>query len=113
MSYLQSFNNEIILVGDFNIDILSTSDTVRKYQNLVSSFGFSVLDADPTRVSATSSSCIDHIISNAKLNVQTVCCAINDHYGLAVEGVNICRSTFLKEKSDAATLKHLSNRTIS
>ena len=88
MSHLQSFNSETSLIGDFNIEILWTSDTVRNYQNLVPSFGFSVWNTDPTRVSATSSSCFDHINSNAKLIVQNVCCAISDHFGLAVEWSN-------------------------
>ena len=49
-----------ILIGDFNIDLLTNSG----YLNMVKSSGFSSLLQLPTRSTATTSTCIDHVYTN-------------------------------------------------
>ncbi|KAH9379128.1 hypothetical protein HPB48_021199 [Haemaphysalis longicornis] len=55
-------NKKAILCGDFNINIADSSGT--EYLNLIASYGFHSHIVDPTRVTQTSSSTIDHILSN-------------------------------------------------
>lgn len=59
-----NFDN-IVLMGDLNIDILNDDNCVLEYLNSLSSFGFLSLNYTPTRVQNTAT-CIDHIF--VKLN---------------------------------------------
>ena len=67
LSYLDNENKEIILLGDNNCDITvrtpnsTTSNDTRHIKNLYELFGFTQLIKDPTRVTNTSSTIIDHI----------------------------------------------------
>ena len=58
LSIAQSTGLEIILMGDFNIDGTSC---IKKWQNLVQLFNLSQLVSEPTRITETSSTLIDHI----------------------------------------------------
>lgn len=55
-------NKKAILCGDFNINIADSSGT--EYLNLIASYGFHNHIVDPNRLTQTSSSTIDHILSN-------------------------------------------------
>ena len=55
-------NTKVYLVGDFNIDI--ASNFASDYINLLASNGYFPLVTLPTRVTETSSTVIDHIITN-------------------------------------------------
>ena len=60
-------NTKVYLVGDFNIDIASTSSAsnfATDYINLLASNGYFPLVTLPKRVTETSSTVIDHIITN-------------------------------------------------
>ena len=60
-------NTKVYLVGDFNIDIASTSSApnfATDFINLLASNGYFPLVTLPTRVTETSSTVIDHIITN-------------------------------------------------
>lgn len=59
---LANKNNKTIICGDFNINITDPSST--EYRNLLLSYGFQNHITDPTRVTLTSCSTIDHILSN-------------------------------------------------
>ena len=70
-------NENTVLLGDFNIDLLNFQDTVvTNYKNMLNSVGFSPLINKPTRVfraegcSQVSSSCLDHILTNDILRMQ-------------------------------------------
>ena len=63
-------NTKIYLVGDFNIDIASSSSAsnfATDYINLLASNDYFPLVTLPTRVTETSSTVIDHIITNILL----------------------------------------------
>lgn len=57
-----------VVLGDFNIDILSKSKDADDYLLLMACNGFISLINEPTRFSLTSSSCIDHIFVRTHKN---------------------------------------------
>ena len=83
----QNLKNHII-VGDINIDILklneNSNDYVKNYLNL----GFRPFINIPTRVTANSSSCIDHIFGklpgNASISLMTCDLDVTDHYATMI-----------------------------
>ena len=66
-----SSDQELILMGDFNIDI---SNCPPKYRSSVfDQYDFKQIITNPTRVSSTRSTLIDHIYTNKPDNVCTFC----------------------------------------
>lgn len=76
---------EKIICGDFNIDTLVENEFAKKYQNVLSSFGLSICNDTPTRVTKNSKTCIDHTISSVFLDTRTVDCDISDHSAVEIE----------------------------
>ena len=70
------------ILGDFNINTLAITVNTENYNNTISNNGFKHLITDPTRVTETSTTCIDHILTNSTSNVEGKCVAshIADHY---------------------------------
>jgi hypothetical protein len=54
----------VIICGDFNIDILKNTSERTKLINLFKCFNLCHLFSDPTRITATSKTCIDNIFCN-------------------------------------------------
>ena len=71
---LLSKHSNMILFGDFNINLLENSELVLKYQNSYSLNGYFMLNKTstsfPTRInrSTNSVSCIDHVISDTHIS---------------------------------------------
>jgi exonuclease III len=72
--------NSVIVLGDFNIDLqkphLAWESTMRIH-------GLKQLVQEPTRITPTTSTLLDHIYCNSSRNVvdvQTVQCGMSDHY---------------------------------
>jgi len=63
-----SNKNKTIVIGDFNIDLLSTRKTHKKvidgYTNIFEAYGYYQLVNNPTRITDKSSTLIDHILTN-------------------------------------------------
>lgn len=80
--------NNLVLVGDFNIDLLAKQDkAVVRYRDVMNSFGLLSLVEDPTRVTELSSSCIDHVFTSLSENhcsANVIISAISDHYAQLV-----------------------------
>ena len=55
-------------MGDFNIDCTSCINK-KKWQNLVQLFDLSQLVSEPTRITETTSTLIDHIYTNNQENI--------------------------------------------
>ena len=75
---------EMILMGDFNKNLLNEHRDI-EWDNFVNSLGFDQLVCDPTRVTDTSSTLIDHIYTNSEENIANVhVCkiSISDHYAI-------------------------------
>ena len=74
-----------IIVGDMNLDFLDVSRNSRlieEYKLILSFFGFFISNHEATRETASSSTCIDHIISKYDMSVTTLKTALSDHYAL-------------------------------
>lgn len=54
----------ILIGGDFNINILENTNQTKTLLNLMYSFNFEQLVKNPTRITSTSSTCIDLLFSN-------------------------------------------------
>ena len=77
-------DQEFILLGDFNKDVLDI-DTEREWGNFTTSLGLTQLVNEPTRVTNTSQTLIDHIYTNTEENIQRVHVerlCLSDHYGV-------------------------------
>jgi exonuclease III len=79
MDHIQSLNMNTILLGDFNIDLLTIQPHWKMIINMI---GFEQLIKDPTRITKTSSTLLDHIYVNnlniiKKTTVSDIC--MSDH----------------------------------
>lgn len=77
-------NKEIILLGDFNKDLLN-SNMHREWLILTESLGLSQLITEPTRVTNSSSTLIDHVYSTQEENLAQVHVSrigISDHFAI-------------------------------
>ena len=84
---LYTENMEIILIGDININLLDNSSSVRNWLQIIDSVNLIQLVETPTRVTATSSTPIDHAYSNRAENIVDIyvpCYAISDHYPICL-----------------------------
>lgn len=74
LEHVNALNQKTVICGDFNIDTLK--DCHSDYYHMMSSYGFHNVISAPTRVTPTSSSCIDHILCN--FDTEGSWCAIYD-----------------------------------
>ena len=72
----------IILMGDFNIDLLKESHSKNKWTDMYPTFELKQTISEPTRITSTSKTLIDHIYISNKLSQHCTCQAvlgISDH----------------------------------
>jgi hypothetical protein len=85
-------NYRVLIIGDINIDLLTKSTISKNLNNTIKQFGFRQLVNIPTRVTYSTSTCIDHAFSNmAKSDIVNVSCDelnLSDHLCINV-AVNI------------------------
>ena len=62
MGNISSQKIPTVICGDFNINILKNNLLTQKYINSIHSNGFSITPSEPTRVTNSSATCIDHFI---------------------------------------------------
>lgn len=93
-SYLNGTQTKnAFILGDFNIDILkfSVNDQVKNYLTMMSNFGLKSLINTPTRVTSSTSSCIDHIFvrtkphSNYELLGESFDYKLSDHHLISLQ----------------------------
>ena len=75
---------EIILLGDFNKNLLE-DNLDKEWQNLTLSLGLTQLISQPTRVTSSSKTLIDHIYTSNEDNISSVSVnkqTISDHYAI-------------------------------
>lgn len=75
---------EIILLGDFNKNLLPGTAN-NEWENFMLSLGLSQMISEPTRVTNSSSTLIDHIYTNYEENISSVSVCkltISDHYAV-------------------------------
>ena len=81
-----TWDGMLILTGNCNIDMLKPNDSLTKqYQGILDVFGFQQLITQPTRVTRSSKTLIDHPITNYPQRVVGTglipCLIISDHDG--------------------------------
>ena len=90
LDILNKNKTNYVLVGDYNINILKYNlvSNVTNYINSLSSIGCTFHVDKPTRVTANSSSCIDHVYSNLsteRLNNNIITSDVSDHFGIVTK----------------------------
>ena len=74
---------EVYILGDINIDFLKKDSTLcRAYTNVLSAFNLKQLINIPTRITDTTATILDHIITNSSgklYNFGVLDCSISDH----------------------------------
>lgn len=80
---MTKLTKKIVLAGDFNVRFCGRSRDLMELLVLVESFGLKVTISDFTRVSSTSSTCIDNIITDFNgdlIETAVIDPCISDHY---------------------------------
>ena len=85
LHFLKSLNDESLIYGDFNIDMLKNEKVKKEYVNLLLAYGFKVQNLLPTRVTPTSKTCIDHMITTKDQKTETLETTISDHFAVTAE----------------------------
>ena len=80
MHFLKTLKCEKTIFGDFNIDTLNEHKDKRDYTNLLAAYDFQVQNFLPTRVTLTSKTCLDHMITEGTVNTETIQTTISDHF---------------------------------
>ena len=71
----------IILMGDFNIDLLKESHAKNTWTGMYSTFELKQTVSEPTRITSTSKTLIDHIYISNKLSEHCTCQVV--HLGIS------------------------------
>jgi len=81
---LQKLNDKKgIIMGDFNINLLLESTVVEEYKNIIAQNAFLSIVNIPTRVTETSKTLLDHILTNilsADIKPSVLQCNLSDHF---------------------------------
>lgn len=83
-------NKEIIILGDFNKDLLNLNVN-KEWSNFITSFGLSQLITEPTRVTNNSKTLIDHIYVSHEEKISSASVkklGISDHFAIACNRKN-------------------------
>lgn len=64
IDYLSAKYKYFVLIGDINLDLTSVTEHAKDVQNILTMYGSSYYICVPTRVTDTSSSCLDNVICN-------------------------------------------------
>jgi exonuclease III len=78
LSEINSRHDSIILTGDLNIDFLTPNES-RDIREMFSHYDLSFTQTEPTRVSDTSATLLDIIVSNRRITNFMNYCKIADH----------------------------------
>jgi hypothetical protein len=98
-------SDRVLIAGDFNINTLCKDSKCKTFKNSLSSFGLSLAISTPTRVTETSSSCLDNFITNFDVvKCSVISPLISDHDAISVL---IPASLINKEKYFWATKREL------
>ena len=74
-------------MGDFNIDLLNQSNIPDRWKYIYMSYGLTQIIKQPTRVTETSASLLDHI--NYVKASQFIKMTLSDHYGIGMRFFNV------------------------
>ena len=77
---LKSLKYESFLFGDIIINTLKDETNNNRYENILNAYDLAVQNSEPTRVTQTSKTCLDHFISSSPTDTITLKTTISDHY---------------------------------
>ena len=85
----QTLNTEMIIMGDFNIDLTQENHKTRKWKHLMNTFGLTQTVKEPTRVTKNSATLIDHVYTSSLNTVEEIDTSvakitISDHFAVVV-----------------------------
>ena len=80
LNFLPSLNDDSMIFGDFNIDTIVDRKEMKAYENLLTAFDYRKQNILPTRVTPTSATCLDHVITSFSVATETVNTSFSDHY---------------------------------
>ena len=78
--FLKSLKYESFLFGDFEIDTLKDETNNNRYENILNAYGLAVQNSEPTRVTPTSKTCLDHFILFSPADTTTLKTTKSDQY---------------------------------
>lgn len=102
----------LVIMGDFNLNLCSSSEHAKDVINTLNMYGLQFLINSPTHITATSSSCLDNIITNIKsdsFSSGTCDPLVSDHSGVFL---NIFKPHSNQSKSDHTKIRTLNETTI-
>ena len=105
-AFLRRLKEETLTFGDFNLDTLKPSYEKTKYKNLIQSYGYKKRNFEATRVTATSASCLDHVIMPSMVENKTITTTISDHYAIEFT------ASFWTSRSELSTGKPIKQRNL-
>lgn len=79
---LRNSNTRLIICGDFNIDYISDSNHQKQLDSLLQTYNLRVTTNEPTRITKTSATAIDYIITNiedSNCSAEVIHSGISDH----------------------------------
>ena len=82
-----NYNPDITLMGNFNFDFLCQSKVPRRWVNMLETYNFQQIIKDPTRVTATSKTLLDHIyVTNSETvhESHVIKYPISDHFPIGM-----------------------------
>ena len=80
LHFINSFQYETNIFGDFDINTLIDKTDSTRYGNLLVAFGCKIRNFSTTRVTPTSKSCRDNVITQNPVLTDTIKATISDHY---------------------------------
>lgn len=101
LNYFYNRNTNVIILGDFNINLLDDNSKKRQFLDLLLPYGLETMINSPTRVTYRSQSAIDQLIINPNVfqyETENFDSGISDHYGqkitLTLNTLKINRSNY-------------------
>lgn len=108
-----SFNNlHFVCGGDFNINILDDNKHVHDLNSLLLSSGFANLITTATRVTQSTSSALDLLITNIETSVHTAGTISNDISDHCPVFIVYALENTIKQNTDLITYQHISNEAL-
>ena len=95
-------NDDIYMLGDFNLDYNTHNYGNNKWSNMTVTYGLTQMITVPTRITKFSSTTIDHIYTTYPENVSKTnvpCISLSDHYP-------ICFTRIIKQTNQKSLNKH-------
>lgn len=92
---------KVVIASDFNINLLKKDKSSEYFQTVVNEFGFVINNRDPTRITNTTVSCIDNILTSVNFGKGQLCninTSFSDHNALLLSLPNKLNRQFCTKR---------------